>query len=67
MLICIGNRPDSLFQNYPALQASVEPSGIKDSTLKTYKSIADFQASMKDADGNPPEMEGKEKIAARAG
>lgn len=54
MLIYIGNKPESLFQYYPSLKATVTtvPSLPKDSSGIRYKSIKEFSASMKDERGN---------------
>src|SRR5688572_3903340 len=49
LILYAANKPGTLFQHYGNLYAAtvIEPSVLKDSTLKSYKSIKDFSASMK--------------------
>ena len=53
MVTYSGNRPETLFQQYPVLNASVISVSInpKDSTLKSYRTISEFTASIKNENG----------------
>lgn len=64
MIIFIGNRPESLFQKYSSLNATVitDPSMLKDSSSKSYKSISDFNKSMEDENGNLLKWKERKKL-----
>ena len=51
MIVYLGNRPENLIQFYPALKAFTVTVHPKDSTVKHYKSVADFSSSMVDGQG----------------
>lgn len=55
MLIFLSNRPDRLFNGLLTIHAASIPivPASKDSSIKTYKSIRDFAASLKDGNGKP--------------
>ncbi len=65
MFVFMGNRPDQLFQYKNlfgislASNASILPG---DSVLKSYKSIAEFSASMKDKDGKTLKWKERKKL-----
>jgi len=64
MIVYLVNHPDRLFQYGPTLNAAVARSASlpKDSTVKTYKSIGAFSASMKDENGKPLKWKERKKL-----
>lgn len=64
MIVYLGNHPDRLFQYGSTLNAATASSTSlpKDSTVKTYKSIAAFSASMKDENGKPLKWKERKKL-----
>ncbi len=64
MFIYVSNQPEVLFQQFSILKASVNiPFSLpKDSVNKTYKSIKDFSASMKDENGKPLKWKERKKL-----
>ena len=64
MIVYLGNHPDRLFQYIPNLNAAtaVNSSLPSDSAVKTYKSIAEFSASMKDENGNHLKWKERKKL-----
>ena len=64
MVVYMGNHPDRLFQYGSTLNAAAASSTSlpKDSTVKTYKSIAAFSASMKDENGKPLKWKERKKL-----
>lgn len=64
MIVFVSNRPGILFNYSSAVNATV-PAMVelpKDSTVKAYKSIAAFNSSMKDANGNMLKWKEKKKL-----
>lgn len=64
MILYATNKPGTLFQRYGNLYAATifEPSVLKDSTSKTYRSIKDFSASMKNEDGKMLKWKERKKL-----
>ena len=64
MIVYMANHPDRLFQYGPAINAAVASNSSLpgDSTVKTYKSIAAFTASMKDEKGNLLKWKERKKL-----
>jgi hypothetical protein len=64
LILYAANKPGTLFQHYGNLYAAtvIEPSVLKDSTSKTYKSIKDFSASMKNEDGKMLKWKERKKL-----
>lgn len=62
MIVYLSNRPENLFQFYPQLKAFVITSPPKDSTVKHYKSIADFHSSLLDGKGNQLKWKERKKL-----
>lgn len=64
MTLYVANKPGTLFQHYGNLYAAtvIEPSVLKDSTTKTYKSIKDFSSSMKNEDGKMLKWKERKKL-----
>jgi len=63
MISWLGNHPDRLFRYGPTLQAVVPGNTVpRDSTLKTYKPISAFTASMRDEKGNPLKWKERKKL-----
>ena len=64
MFTFFGNRPETLFQHYPMLNATAVSTNTlpKDSILRTYKSISEFSSMMKDENGNPLKWKEKKKL-----
>lgn len=62
--IYLSNHQNSLFQNASLLNATVSVVNIipKDSSIKSFKSIAEFSASMKDVNGNPLKWKERKKL-----
>lgn len=52
MIVCLCNRPERLFQFYPQIKAVIIASPVKDSLVKYYRSLSDFNSSLKDGQGN---------------
>lgn len=64
MFIYVSNHPQVLFQQYSILKASVNiPFSLpKDSVTRTFKSIKDFSASMKDESGKTLKWKERKKL-----
>ena len=64
MIVYIGNKPETLFQQYQPLNATVmtEPYLLKDSSSKNYKSISDFNKTMKDENGKILKWKERKKL-----
>ncbi|MEO7923237.1 MAG: hypothetical protein ABIR30_06120 [Chitinophagaceae bacterium] len=64
MIAWMANHPDNLFRYGQPLNAASASTGSlpKDSTLKTYKSIAAFSASMKDENGKTLKWKERKKL-----
>ena len=64
MITYFANRPETFFQQYPALQAAVSfnPDLPKDSIAKNYKSVNEFNAAMKDHSGNMLKWKERKKL-----
>lgn len=62
MIVCLSNRPESLFQFYPQIKAFAVTAPSKDSTIKHYKSIRDFYASLIDGKGNSLKWKERKKL-----
>ncbi len=63
LVLYTANKPETLFQHYENLYAaSIEPSIAKDSSAKTYKSLKDFSASLKNADGKLLKWKERKKL-----
>jgi len=64
MIVFLSNRPDQLFSYTTPLSAAIPVSTAfpKDSTLKTYKPIAAFSASLKDEAGKSLKWKEKKKL-----
>lgn len=64
MIVYLGNHPDRLFQYDPPFNTVMASSTSlpRDSTLKTYKSIAAFSASMKNESGQPLKWKERKKL-----
>ena len=64
LVVCVANQPGHLFRWVQPLQATTAggTSLPKDSTVKTYKSIAAFAASMKDDNGKPLKLKERKKL-----
>jgi uncharacterized membrane-anchored protein len=64
LILYAANKPGTLFQHYGNLYAAtvIEPSVLKDSTSKSYKSIKDFSASMKNEDGKMLKWKERKKL-----
>ncbi|MEO7983985.1 MAG: hypothetical protein ABI688_07880 [Bacteroidota bacterium] len=64
MIVFLSNRPDQLFNYSTPLGAAIPASAAvpKDSTLKSYKTIAAFSASLKDETGKSLKWKEKKKL-----
>ena len=65
MLIFTGNQPEQIFRHFQfanASEFSTIPAIPKDSSLKKYKPINEFSASMKDANGNLLKWKERKKL-----
>jgi hypothetical protein len=64
MITYVSNHPQVLFQQYPVLNASVSatPSLPKDSTIKAFRSINGFSASLKDENGKILKWKERKKL-----
>ncbi len=64
MIVCLANHPDRLFRYGGSLNAAVASSSSLpgDSSIKTYKSIPAFIASMKDEKGNTLKWKERKKL-----
>ncbi|MGB3153884.1 MAG: hypothetical protein WBB06_04755 [Chitinophagaceae bacterium] len=64
MIVYMGNHPDRVFQYEQVFNSAIAstPSLLKDSTVKTYKSIADFSASMRDENGKLLKWKERKKL-----
>ena len=64
MIVYIGNHPERLFQYDPPFNTAMASSTSlpKDSTLKTYKTLTAFSASLKDEKGNPLKWKERKKL-----
>jgi short-subunit dehydrogenase len=64
MVIYVSNNPDVLFQQSENLYAasSIPSSLPKDSSARSYKSNAEFSASLKDENGNPLKWKERKKL-----
>ncbi|MDZ4793758.1 MAG: hypothetical protein SGI83_05710 [Bacteroidota bacterium] len=64
MVVYIGNQPGKIAISTMSLQAAIQAtiSSPKDSTIKTYKAIAGFKASLKDETGKSLKWKEKKKL-----
>lgn len=64
MIVCIANQPGHLFRSIQPLHATTAATTSlpKDSTLKNYKSITAFAASMKNENGKPLKWKERKKL-----
>lgn len=64
MIICISNNRFQSLQYFPSLQAATvsKPTPPADSTIKTYKTINAFSASLKDENGKSLKWKEKKKL-----
>ena len=64
MIAGISNRPENMFSFSMPLNAAISSSFSfpKDSTVKSFKSIADFKASLKDENGNSLKWKEKKQL-----
>jgi hypothetical protein len=64
IIVCISNDRFRSLQYFPSLQAATtsKPSQPTDSSIKTYKSIAAFSASLKDENGKSLKWKEKKKL-----
>ena len=64
MITYFANRPETFFQQYPALQAAVitNPALPKDSIARNYKLINEFNVSMKDENGKTLKWKERKKL-----
>lgn len=62
MVVYFGNQPDKIFRSSTPLSAAAPSSFPKDSTIKSYKTIETFRASMKDETGKTLKWKEKKKL-----
>lgn len=64
MIVCLSNQPEKVFNYSTPLNAAIPASILfpKDSTLKTYKTIEAFKASLKDETGKSLKWKEKKKL-----
>lgn len=62
MIVCLSNRPETLFGFYPHVKAFAITFPAKDSAVKHYKSVSDFYSSLKDGKGNQLKWKERKKL-----
>ena len=64
MIVYLSNRPENIFNNSVSVNAAVSSatSFPRDSSLKTFKTIEAFKASLKDETGKPLKWKAKKKL-----
>jgi Ca2+/Na+ antiporter len=62
MVVCLSNQPQTLIQFYPKISAVAITFPVKDSTVKHYKPISEFNSSLKDGKGNQLKWKERKKL-----
>lgn len=64
IVLHIGNHYDDPLKNYPGIYAAISSASSLpgDSTIKSYKKLADFNASLKDNNGKPLKWKERKKL-----
>ena len=62
MIVCLSNQPEKLFQFNPKIKAFAITFPVKDSTVKHYKPIGEFNSSLKDGKGNQLKWKERKKL-----
>ena len=63
MIVYFGNQPNKVFNNSTSVNATIPATSFpSDSTIKTYKTIAAFKASLKDETGKSLKLKEKKKL-----